>query len=136
VGFGSGSVYEAEIGGLTACTEACATHTALQNQSFDKYVVLGTLTLGGTLRLSSWNSFVAQAGSTFDLFDWGSVQGEFDAIDASGFQLAEGTVLDISRLYTTGEIGVTVVPEPGTWALMGLGLLGTAGMARRRRAVP
>ena len=136
VGFGSGSVYEAEIGGLTACTEACATHTALQNQSFDKYVVLGTLTLGGTLRLSSWNSFVAQAGSTFDLFDWGSVQGEFDAIDASGFQLAEGTVLDVSRLYTTGEIGVTAVPEPGTWAFMGLGLLGLAGVVRRRRAVP
>ena len=136
VGFGSGSVYEAKIGGLTACTEACATHTALQNQSFDKYVVLGTLTLGGTLRLSSWNSFVAQAGNYYDLFDWGHLQGQFDAIDASGLQLAEGTVLDTSRLYTTGEIGVTAVPEPATWAFMGLGLLGLAGVVRRHRAEP
>ena len=136
VGFGSSSVYEAEIGGLTACTEACATHTALQNQSFDKYVVLGTLTLGGTLRLSSWNSFVAQAGNYYDLFDWGHLQGQFDAIDASGLQLAEGTVLDTSRLYTTGEIGVTAVPEPATWAFMGLGLLGLAGVVRRHRAEP
>jgi hypothetical protein len=136
VGFGSSSVYEAEIGGLTACTEACATHAALQNQSFDKYVVLGNLTLGGTLRLSSWNSFVAQAGNYYDLFDWGHLQGQFDAIDASGLQLAEGTVLDTSRLYTTGEIGVTAVPEPATWAFMGLGLLGLAGVVRRHRAEP
>lgn len=131
VGFGSGSVYLAEIGGITACTEACATDTTLQDQSFDKYVVQGTLTLGGTLKLASWNSFVAQAGSYYDLLDWGTLQGQFDAIDASGLQLAEGTVLDISRLYTTGEIGVTAVPEPGPWALMGLGLVGLAGAVRR-----
>lgn len=30
--------------------------------------------------------------------------------------------------------GVSVAPEPGTWALVGLGLVGVAGAARRRRS--
>lgn len=32
------------------------------------------------------------------------------------------------------QMGTTTAPEPGTWALMGSGLLGLAGVARRRRA--
>lgn len=133
VAFGSASVYEAEIGGLTACTQACADDASLRAMGFDRYVVDGTLTLGGTLKLVSWNSFVAQAGQRFDLFDWGQLQGRFDAIDATGFQLAEGTELDYSRLYTTGEIGVMAVPEPETWALLlsGLAVLGWHAHGRR-----
>lgn len=30
-------------------------------------------------------------------------------------------------------VQITAVPEPGTWALMGLGLAGVAGLARRRQ---
>jgi hypothetical protein len=42
-----------------------------------------------------------------------------DGASASGF----------GRLSTPG------VPEPGTWALMGLGLVGVAAVARRRQAI-
>jgi hypothetical protein len=37
--------------------------------------------------------------------------------------------------YGAGSFQFTVstVPEPGTWALMGTGLLGVAGLARRKR---
>jgi hypothetical protein len=134
VRFGAGNVYLAEIGGTRACTLACAGNPALADLGFDKYVVDGTLILGGTLRLVSWAGMVAQEGDSFDLFDWGTLQGRFDSIDASGLTLAAGTLLDFSRLYTTGEVGVTAVPEPGTWGLMAAGLLVLGRRLRRRLA--
>lgn len=136
VEFGDSNNYLAEIGGTKACTLACATDTALKNSSFDKYVVLGQLSFGGTLTLTSWNGYVAQAGQHFDLFDWGSTTGTFANIDASGFKLAAGTRLDTSALYTTGEISVTAVPEPAHWAMLLAGLAGLGWRVRRQRAGP
>jgi probable HAF family extracellular repeat protein len=129
--FGAGNVYLAEIGGTTACTAACATDEAVKNHSFDKYVVQGRLGAGGTLKLVSWGSFVAQAGQSFDLLDWGSLSGSFAGIDISGLALAPGLVLDTSRLYVDGTVSVQAVPEPAGWALM-FGGLAWLGMARQR----
>jgi probable HAF family extracellular repeat protein len=121
VTFGAGNQYLAEIGGTTAGT------------GFDFYAVAGKLSFGGTLKLVSWNSFVAQAGQRFDLFDGGILQGTFDNIDSTGFLLAAGTRLDTSRLYLDGSISVQAVPEPQSYAMLlaGLGLIGL--IARRRR---
>jgi hypothetical protein len=132
VGFGAGNLYLAEIGGTSACTAACATDEALKNSGFDKYVVAGHLALGGTLKLVSWDGFVAQAGQSFDLLDWGSVSGSFGNIDASGLMLAAGTQLDTSRLYADGVIGISAVPEPGTLASMLAGLCGLIWLSRHR----
>ncbi|OYU81314.1 MAG: hypothetical protein CFE45_27935, partial [Burkholderiales bacterium PBB5] len=112
---------------------ACGSNEAVKNTSFDKYVVLGQLSFGGTLALTSWNGFVGQAGQHFDLFDWGSTTGNFASIDASGFKLAAGTRLDTSALYTTGEISITAVPEPRQWALLLAGLAGLTWRTRRQR---
>jgi T5SS/PEP-CTERM-associated repeat protein len=133
VSFGNGNLYLAEIGGTNACTLACATDEALRNASYDKTIFGGTLTLGGTLKLVSWNGFVGQAGQQFDLLDWGSVTGSFAAVDASAFVLADGTALDLSQLYTSGTVSVTAVPEPGTWALWLNGLVVVGAMARRHQ---
>ncbi|MBL8277182.1 MAG: PEP-CTERM sorting domain-containing protein [Pelomonas sp.] len=121
VSFGLGSTYLAEIGG-----------TAL-GSGYDHYRVAGTLTLGGTLQLVSFAGFVAQDGQEFDLFDAGTLHGQFSGIDSSGLLLAAGTTLDASRLYTDGVIRVTAVPEPESWALMAAGLLGLGLRASQRR---
>ena len=133
VEFGESNIYLAEIGGTGACTLACGSDDAVKNTSFDKYEVLGQLSFGGTLTLTSWNGFVGQAGQHFDLFDWGSTTGRFASIDSSGLRLAAGTQLDTSALYTTGEISITAVPEPGQWALLLAGLAGLTWRARRQR---
>ncbi|MBT9493142.1 MAG: PEP-CTERM sorting domain-containing protein [Paucibacter sp.] len=131
VTFSGSNFYEAEIGGINACTaQSCGEGSPLVDSSYDKLVVGGKLKLGGKLILMSWNGFEAQAGQSFDLLDWGSTSGTFKSIDASGFKLAAGTQLDYSRLYTTGEVWVTAVPEPQSYALM---LAGLALLAWRRR---
>jgi probable HAF family extracellular repeat protein len=132
VNFGVANLYTAELGGTTACTAACAIDAALRDHSFDKYVVAGHLALGGTLKLVSWAGFTGQVGQSFDLLDWGSSSGSFSSIDASGLTLADGAVLDLSALYTSGVVSITAVPEPGSWALM-LGGLGAAAMRFRQQ---
>ena len=123
VSFGSGNTYLEEIGGLAAGTQ------------FDKYIVAGKLGFGGGLKVVWWGGFAGQAGQRFDLFDWGSSEGAFSAIDLSGAPLAAGLQWDTSRLYSTGEIGISAVPEPQSWALLlaGLGLLAWRGGARASR---
>ncbi len=118
--FGGSSLYLAEIGGTTA------------GSGFDKLLVAGDLRFGGTLKLVSWAGFAAQAGQRFDLFDWGSAGGSFSSIDASGLALADGLMLDTSRLYVDGSVAVASVPEPASWALALGGLLVVARVARRR----
>ena len=122
VSFGSGNVYLEEIGGLAAGTE------------FDKYVVAGTLSFGGTLNVVWWGGFSGAEGQSFDLFDWGSSTGTFSTLDFSAAPLAAGLTWDTSRLYLTGEIAITAVPEPESWALLlaGLAIVGRAARRARR----
>lgn len=136
VKFGDGFTYVAEIGGVTACTLACESNVTTIDSRFDKYSVAGSLSFQGTLMLTSWNGFVAQAGQSFDLFDWGTSTGEFSTINASGFKLAAGTRMDTSHLYSDGSISVTAVPEPETYAMLlaGLGLVGWSVRRRANRA--
>lgn len=132
VAFGGANVFFEEIGGARACTLDCASSASLRNSSYDKYVVNGKLSFGGTLKLASWAGYVAQAGDSFDIFDWGSSEGMFTSIDASGLLLARGTRLDTSQLYTSGKLSVAAVPEPQAWALLlaGLGVVGAMGRRR------
>jgi MYXO-CTERM domain-containing protein len=86
------------------------------------------LTFGGTLNVTRIGSALV-AGDTFNLFDWSSATGTFSTVNLPS--LDTGLAWDQSRLYSSGQISVTVVPEPGAALLGGLGML---ALLRRRRA--
>lgn len=125
VTFGASNTYTAEVAGTHM---GDAVGNGIQ---FDRYVVTGTLHFGGTLKLVTLDGFAPQAGQSFDLFDWGSSQGQFASLDFAQAPLAAGLAWDSSHLYVDGSLQVAAVPEPASWGLMlaGLGLLAQA--ARR-----
>jgi len=90
-------------------------------------LIAGDLTLAGTLDVTSLGGDFA-SGQVFDILDWDTLSGTFDTVNLPA--LSGGLSWDTSRLYTTGEL--TVVPEPSTIALLILGTLSLAGVARRR----
>ena len=65
------------------------------------------------------------AGQTFDLLDFGFTSGDFDLVRSGG------VFLDTSDLLVGGSVTVAI-PEPNTFAVLGLVAMGVAG--RRRRA--
>ena len=84
------------------------------------------LAFGGTLNVSNISGTLV-VNDTFNLFDWSSTSGTFDTINLPA--LAPGLSWDTGSLYTAGTI--TVIPEPSSLALIGLGTL--AAVSRRRR---
>jgi uncharacterized membrane protein len=77
--------------------------------------------------------FVPEEGDEFDLFTFANAPQvslallQLDALPA-------GLVWDSSTLFTNGYLKVAAVPEPGSWALMLVGLLSLPRLLRRRRA--
>ena len=82
----------------------------------------------------------AAGGATPGVYRWNgtAVTINFRGLDADGNFLSTFGTSEISTGFSLDpsfafERTVTAIPEPGTWALMGLGLFGIAAAARRRR---
>ena|SRR5436190_12031163 len=82
--------------------------------------------LGGTLELAFADdvNLASQVGRTLDLFDWTGVH------PTGAFAVTSPYTWDLSKLYTTGEVTLTSVPEPSTLMLM---ILAAPGCSLRRR---
>ncbi len=118
---------------LTLTSTAVTSFELASASSFDHVNVANLLTLAGTINVVTINGFIAQAGQSFDLLDWGNLNASgfsLANLNLSGAQTAPGTFFDTSTFLTNGTI--TVVPEPSTYALLVSGL-GMAGVALRRR---
>lgn len=87
----------------------------------------------GTLGPSPWHPGSSVYNLSFEFMHSSStLSSEFSARGLQGWG-DEGWTLDNLRIETYRE-PASVVPEPGTYALLATGLVGVFGLARRRRA--
>ncbi len=91
--------------------------------SFDAIDVSGSVTFGGTLQLTLIDSFVPEAGASFDLFGFESSAGEFASLLLP--TLAPDLLWDTSALYSAGTLSVTAaaIPEPAASAAIAAGAM-------------
>jgi autotransporter-associated beta strand protein len=115
LGLGSGSDWEVEIGGTAT-------------SAFDRLLVSGELTAGGTISLALINGFNPSVSNSFQIATFTSFVDNSYTFDFSGASLAPGLSWDISGFASSGVIAV--VPEPG---FAFLGSIGFLLILRRRR---
>jgi hypothetical protein len=83
---------------------------------------------GGTLELMFTRDVdvATQVGRTLRIFDWSGVS------PVGEFLVASPYAWDVSRLYTTGEVTLAAVPEPGTAVYVAAALVTLVATCRRR----
>jgi T5SS/PEP-CTERM-associated repeat protein len=113
--YGSSATIELELGGTVRGTD------------YDALDVNGHLTLDGRINVVLVDGFEPQAGTVFNLFDWGAVSGAFDLIDLP--KINSGLGWDTSQLFTNGTLSV-VVPEPTCATLL---IVAAGGLLTRLR---
>jgi len=106
-------------------TSSCQFEINTAGDIADLAIVSAAMFFDGTLTVTNIGAALAN-GDVFDLFDWGSASGTFDSVSLP--TLGDGLTWDQIQLYTNGTI--TVVPEPSSALLGGLGML---ALLRRRR---
>ncbi len=118
----SAGIFQLDIGGLTPGSQ------------FDLLTITQMATLSGTLDISLINSFLPSNGQTFTfLTAGGGVNGIFGTVNGLSYSNGHFNVVYNSNSVELDFIGnQTGTPEPGTFLLLGSGLLGLSFDLRRR----
>ena len=88
----------------------------------------GTITVTDNVSNGTLFSSTFDAAALFDSGPFSSNQDEFTLL----FSLSDGTGLGFLAAIDPNQCGTTVVPEPGTLALFGTGLVTLSGAIRRK----
>jgi len=97
--------------------------------------ITGSGTFDGTLDLDFTNHFAPATGETFDFINVGG-SGDFSGLNVEITGLKPG--FNYSGGFSNGEYEVTALnngisaPEPGTWLLLAISLLGVAILSRQK----
>ena len=96
----------------------------------DVLAITDDVSFSGTLAISSLG-YVPQLGDSFRIitFDQRLASSTFSSVTWTGF----GPDIGLVATYNLNDVTITVVPEPGTWALWLAGLASVAGLTHRRR---
>ncbi|MFG6429444.1 hypothetical protein [Roseateles sp. LYH14W] len=84
----------------------------------DRLTGIGRLHAGGELRLR-FHGGAPEAGDAWQALDFSQLDGSFSRITIEGL---DGWQLDTEQLLASGRISVSAVPEPGTAALLVMGV--------------
>jgi autotransporter-associated beta strand protein len=102
-GPGAAAISVGNIGYASTAKLILALGGTSRGDQYDAIEASGALTLGGTL-VVTLNNFMPAAGNSFDILDWGSLNGTFSSVQLPA--LAGGLTWNTSQLYTTGTISV------------------------------
>jgi hypothetical protein len=90
-----------------------------RGSAYDAIVASGSLGAAGVLQLALINGFNPSAGDSFDILDWGSLNGNFNSLVLPS--LAAGLTWNTSALYTSGVLSVAATAGvPGDYNSNGI----------------
>jgi hypothetical protein len=84
-----------------------------RGSQYDAILASGTLGLDGALQVALINGFAPSAGNSFDILDWGTLNGTFDTLQLPA--LTGGLTWNTSQLYTSGVLSIAAAGLAGDY---------------------